>query len=163
LELLVIMLAIGLGILTAGVAKRYDRAPLAWGIFGALLFIIALPTLFYLGRREGQPGERRTTRGQPVQVVWRWGTTSHLPGGTPEPQRLAATSTVVRVLAELGPADFVTLAEHTQQDESDLMDELDALLDANLVGIWGKSYELTSIARRLVAANGSGDDSEGAR
>ncbi len=114
------MFAVGLGIGTAALAKRYNREPLGWGIFGALLFVIAFPVLLLKGPR----------RASGVAVTQRpAGSGPHLPGSSNPAQSSTARSRVEEVLNEVRVADFDTLAVRTGLDEDALEDAIGAMLD----------------------------------
>jgi hypothetical protein len=49
MDALVLLLVVGFGLVTGAVAGRYGRNTLGWGLFGAALFIVALPLLLFLG------------------------------------------------------------------------------------------------------------------
>lgn len=75
---------IGLGVLTAAVAKRYRRDPLAWGVFGAALFVIAMPVLLYLGRDDPRGSGGRTRRSSQRSHLPSASATEQQPEGAPE-------------------------------------------------------------------------------
>ena len=51
-----------LGLITAAVASRRGRSPLWWGLFGALLFVVALPVLLLSKPNEEALVRRGTAR-----------------------------------------------------------------------------------------------------
>ena len=77
--ILLLLLMVAFGFVTGGVAKRYGRDAAGWGIFGALLFIVALPLLFFLGPSTPSRSRRRAGTRNRVQVVRRRGNRPHLP------------------------------------------------------------------------------------
>jgi len=114
--------AVGLGIGTAALAKRYNRDPLEWGIFGAFLFVIALPVLLLKGpltqgrvhtaqRRAHLPG-----RGGPAQRPT-------APKRTKPASAAAGTAERLRHLAELHAEGLVSDAEYDTRRKK-ILDEL---------------------------------------
>ncbi len=139
MEFLFFLFAVGLGIGTAALAKRYNREPLGWGIFGALLFVIALPVLLLKGPR----------RASGAGVVQRpVGNGHHLPGSSSPAQSSTARRRVVEVLNEVRVADFDTLAVRAGLDEDALEDAIDAMLDDEDLDATSDGFMLAPRLRR---------------
>lgn len=58
LDLAVVLVPAGLGLITATIAKGKGRSFVAWWLFGALLFVVALPMALLMSPRP----EMTTTR-----------------------------------------------------------------------------------------------------
>lgn len=127
---------IGLGLGTAALAKRYDRDPLGWGLFGAALFIIALPALLYAGPKTVRGhGDLKDMRRETIQRI--------------------EQSPVARVLYRDDAATFDELTAAIDWDESAVADELDWLFDRGMVDVEDDRWVLT--VRGELAAAPSGD------
>lgn len=137
MDFLIFLTAVGLGIGTAALAKRYNRPPLAWGIFGGLLFIIALPVLLLKGPNEARRGVVVHQRNS--------GSGPHLPDN---PVATPEMSLVLDVLAEAGHADFDSLAQRTGLDEDTLADAIDELLDISQLETTHTGFLLSSGVRK---------------
>jgi len=53
-----------LGILVGYIAKQKGRSPLLWGIYGALLFIVALPHILFTESKNQCPHCAETVKGE---------------------------------------------------------------------------------------------------
>jgi hypothetical protein len=128
-EVIIVAGALCLGYGTSQVAKRYNRDPLPWGIFGALLFILALPMLLMVGplpAGRGQDAARRRSVEQRRHLA----AGGHLPGtaaNRPE------TGLVLDVLEDVDEADFDTLMQLTGLNEDELAETIDAMLGDELL------------------------------
>jgi hypothetical protein len=134
-----LLVVVGLGIGTAALAKRYNREPLGWGIFGALLFVIALPVLLLKGPRSGAG----------ISVVQRSAASGpHLPRSSNPAHWSTAQRRVVEVLNDVGVAGFDLLAARTGLDEDALEEAINVMLDGDDLNATSDGFILSARLQR---------------
>lgn len=129
--LTVLVFATGLGLLTAAVARRYNRFPLGWGLFGALVFVIALPLLLLLGHR---PEDK---------------TSVQLPRQPRSAQEAIRKSEVFHLLGYLGAASFEELKDDDALTDVSLEKDIDRLLAVDLIDVDQGRWVLSASGRAL--------------
>jgi hypothetical protein len=133
------LVIVGVGIIGAAIAKRYNRNQFGWAFLAAFVWPIALPLLFLLGPRETQPAVVSRSRSDGP----------HLPAALPTTSQGLA---VLDVLAVSGHADFDTIATRTGLSEDEVADTLDALLDRKQVDGTTSGYRMTERTRKAHTA-----------
>lgn len=115
---------VAMGLVAAGLARRYGRNPVDWGFAGAVLPVIVLPLLFYLGER-GPQVRREPTRKLAAEVEAR-----------------PAAAAVLRALCERS-SDWDELQDRAGVDDDALGDELDWMWDTGMVDVDDGEWQVT--------------------